>query len=338
MTLLENDQVSHARWKMVYTISMKKILVTGSTGQIGSELVSALRSRYGEEHVITLHSRKGHGPEGPNAEIIDVTDAEALGRVFNKYQIGIVYHLAALLSATGEKDPSRAWDVNMAGLKNVLDLSVASKVEKVFWPSSIAAFGPDTQKKLAPQDAALRPSTMYGVTKVAGELLCNYYFTKYGLDVRSVRYPGLISHAAEPGGGTTDYAVAIFYEALKEKRYTCFVRSTTVLPMMFMDDAIRATMEIMDAEKERIKVRTSYNLAGLSFSAEELAAAITKRMPGFTCDYEPDFRQKIADSWPESIDDGQARTDWGWAPKYDLDALVDTMLTELAKKLHIPPA
>lgn len=322
----------------MYTVSMKKILVTGSTGQIGSELVIFLRSRFGDENVVTLHSKKGRLSEGRNTEIVDVTDVDALGEVFRKYSFGTVYHLAALLSATGEKDPSHAWNVNMTGLKNILDLSVTFKVEKVFWPSSIAAFGPDTQKKMAPQNAPLNPSTMYGVTKVAGELLCNYYFAHYNLDVRSIRYPGLISHKAEPGGGTTDYAVAIFYEALKKKRYTCFVRPTTILPMMYMDDAIRATMEIMGAEKNRIKVRTSYNLAGLSFSAEELAAAIKRRIHGFVCTYTPDFRQKIADSWPESIDDSRARADWGWAPKYDLNALVNTMLFELSKKLHIPLA
>lgn len=323
---------------MVYSIPMKKILVTGATGQIGSELVLSLRGRFGDGNVVTLHSRKGHGPEGPNAEIVDVTDADALGTVFRKHSVGTVFHLAALLSATGEKDPSHAWTVNMAGLKNVLDLSVACKVEKVFWPSSIAAFGPDTQKKMTPQDALVHPSTMYGVTKVAGELLCNYYHARFGLDVRSVRYPGLISYKTEPGGGTTDYAVAIFYEALKNKRYTCFVRPTTVLPMMYMDDAIRATLELMDAPADRIKVRTSYNLAGLSFSAEELATAIKKRIPDFECTYEPDFRQKIADSWPESIDDSRAQTDWGWKPRFDLDALVDTMLAELSKKLNLPLA
>jgi nucleoside-diphosphate-sugar epimerase len=313
---------------------MKKILVTGSTGQIGSELVVSLRSRFGDENIVTLHSRRGHGPEGRNAEIVDVTDINALGKVFRKNAVGTVYHLAGLLSATGEKDPSRAWSINLTGLKNILDLSVALKVEKVFWPSSIAAFGPDTQKKMAPQNAATYPTTMYGVTKVAGELLCNYYFIRYGLDIRSVRYPGLISYKTEPGGGTTDYATAIFYDALQKKRYTCFVRPTTVLPMMYMDDAIRATVEIMDADADRIKVRTSYNLAGLSFSAEELAAAIEKRIPGFECTYTPDFRQQIADSWPESIDDSRAKADWGWSPKYDLDALVDTMLAKLSKKLE----
>lgn len=315
---------------------MEKVLVTGATGQIGSELTAALRARYGEAHVVTLHSRKGTVPEGPNAEIVDVTDADALRRMFRKYSFGTVYHLAALLSATGEKDPSKAWRVNMDGLKHVLDLSVEHKVGRVFWPSSIAAFGPDTQKTMAPQDAVTHPTTMYGVTKVAGELLCNYYHVKYGLDVRSVRYPGLISYKTAPGGGTTDYAVAIFYEALQRKQYECFVSAPTTLPMMYMDDAIRATMELMDADPARIKVRTSYNLAGLSFSAEELAAAIKKRIPGFMCTYVPDFRQSIADSWPQSIDDAVARKDWGWKPAFDLSALVDVMLRELSKKFGIP--
>ncbi len=310
---------------------MNKILITGSSGQIGSELVGLLRSKYGNDQVVALDNRKSG-----DAEVVDVTDVDALGEVFNKHSIGTVYHLAGLLSATGEKNPSLAWNVNLNGLKNILDLSLAHKADKVFWPSSIAAFGPSTQKKMAPQDARTNPSTMYGVTKVAGELLCDYYHTRYGLDVRSVRYPGLISHATEPGGGTTDYAVTMFYEALQKRRYTCFVKPTTVLPMMYMDDAIRATLGIMDADADRIKVHTSYNLAGLSFSAEELAAAIGRRLSGFMCEYAPDFRQQIADSWPESIDDHQARADWGWKPKYDLDALVDTMLSALSKKLHIP--
>ncbi len=315
-----------------YGVRMEKILVTGSTGQIGSELVPLLRTRFGEESVVTLHSKKGAESEGPNAEIVNVTDLAALRRVFKKHSFSAVYHLAALLSATGEKDPSKAWDVNMAGLKNVLDLSVETRVGKVFWPSSIAAFGPDAQKKMTPQDAVLHPTTMYGVTKVAGELLCNYYHSKYGLDVRSVRYPGLISYKTEPGGGTTDYAVAIFYGALQEKRYTCFVRPDTVLPMMYMDDALRATVELMEAAPERVRVRTSYNLAALSFSAEELAAAIAKRIPGFLCTYEPDARQKIADSWPQSINDSSAHADWGWKPKYALEAMVDEMLEQLKRK------
>lgn len=315
-----------------YVVPMEKILVTGATGQIGSELVTLLRMNFGEESVVTLHSRKGAGPEGPNAEIVDVTDLIALRRVFKKHSFGSVYHLAALLSATGEKDPSRAWDVNMAGLKNILDLCVETKVGKAFWPSSIAAFGPDSQKKMTPQDAVLHPTTMYGVTKVAGELLCNYYHVKYGLDVRSVRYPGLISYKTEPGGGTTDYAVAIFYGALKDKRYTCFVRPDTMLPMMYMDDALRATVELMETAPERVRVRTSYNLAALSFSAEELAAAIARRLPGFTCRYDPDARQKIADSWPQSIDDSVAKADWGWKPKYALEAMVDVMLEKLKQK------
>lgn len=314
---------------------MKNILVTGATGQIGTELVAALRQQHGHDSVIALHSRQTSDVVEPNEEIADVADAAAITAVIQKRSIGTIYHLAALLSATGEKDPGKAWTVNMGGLKNILDAAVANKVAKVFWPSSIAAFGPDTPKDNAPQDAVTHPTTMYGVTKVSGELLCNYYHVRYGLDVRSVRYPGLISYKAEPGGGTTDYAVAIFYGALKDKKYTCFVRPDTTLPMMYMDDAIRGTLAIMNAPSDSIRIRTSYNLAGISFSATELADAITQRQPGFTCTYEPDARQAIADSWPASIDDLAARQDWGWAAEYDLNRLVDTMLDKLAGKLSI---
>lgn len=315
-------------------MSMKNVLVTGATGQIGTDLVIALRKKFGDDRIVTLHSRKTTEEEGPLVEIADVSDADALQSVFKKHSVDTVYHLAALLSATGEKDPGRAWSINMGGLKNVLDISVETGVKRIFWPSSIAAFGPDTPKQHVPQDAVTHPTTMYGVTKVAGELLCNYYFHKYGLDVRSVRYPGLISYKAEPGGGTTDYAVAIFYEALRQKRYMCFVRPDTVLPMMYMDDAIRATLELMDAAADRISVRTSYNLAAMSFSAKQLADAITQRIPEFVCAYEPDERQKIADSWPQSIDDGKALSDWHWKPEFDLERMTDVMLERLAKKLQ----
>lgn len=309
----------------------KHVLVIGASGQIGSELTPALQQRHGAERVIRLHNRAAKSDDvqaGP-VEIVDVTDRAALGGVFERYDIGSVYHLAALLSATGEKNPEQAWTVNMDGLKNVLDLAVEHRVPQVFWPSSIAAFGPNAPKEQTPQDTVMHPSTIYGVTKVAGELLVNYYVRRYRLDVRSLRYPGLISYKTEPGGGTTDYAVAIFFAAVASGRYDCFVNPETTLPMMYMDDAITATLDLMSAPAGKITVRTSYNLSALSFSAAELAAAIATRVPGFACTYAPDHRQAIADSWPRSIDDTQARRDWGWKPKFDLDTMVDDMLANV---------
>jgi len=315
---------------------MTKILVIGSVGQIGSELTLALRKKYGGENVIGTVHRTAPSDElkesGP-METVDAIDKEALRSVIEKHKIDTIYHLVSLLSAVGEKKPDLAWHVNMTGLKNVLDLAVEYKMKKVFWPSSIAAFGPSAEKNGTPQDAMLDPNTMYGVTKVAGELLCNYYFHKYGLDVRSLRYPGLISYKTPPGGGTTDYAVAIFYEALKEKKYTCFVDSDTVLPMMYMDDAIRATIELMEADPSAITIKTSYNLAAISFSVTELAEEVKKHIPDFVCTYEPDERQKIANSWPKVIDDSKARQDWGWKHEFDLSKMTAEMLEQLKKKL-----
>lgn len=312
---------------------MPRILVTGAAGQIGSELVPALRARYGNANVVALIN-KTTSPEleGGPIERADVTDAAAIEAIVKKHGITQIYHLVSLLSATGEKDPQLAWKVNMGSLKLVLDLAVAHKMEKVFWPSSIAAFGPTTPRDHTPQRTVLEPTTIYGVTKVAGELLCQYYHKKYGLDVRSVRYPGLISWKTPPGGGTTDYAVAIFYDALQKGRYTCFVKPETALPMMYMDDAIRATIDLMEAPASAITIRTSYNLGAISFTAKELASAVAKRVPGFSCDYAPDHRQAIADSWPRSVDDSQARKDWGWKERYDLPKMSDVMLHELRAK------
>ncbi len=310
----------------------EKVLVTGPFGQIGTDLVPELQKRHGKENVILLGHR--HIPENFDGVIErgDVRNREDLRSLIEKYNITQIFHLASLLSATGEKNPQLAWDVNMNGLKNILDLASENDI-KVFWASSIAVFGSTTPRDNTPQRTILEPTTMYGVTKLAGEMLCQYYFLKYCLDVRSVRYPGLISYKAEPGGGTTDYAVDIFYGAIMENKYTCFVREDTVLPMMYMDDAIRATLMIMEAEKEKIKIRTSYNLAAISFSAKELEEEIKKQMVDFSVEYEPDERQKIADSWPRTIDDSEARSDWGWRHEFDLGKMTKIMLEKLREKL-----
>ena len=312
-----------------------RILVTGACGQIGSELTMALRERYGHDNVVAAGHRTPPSStlrdSGPFVSM-EVTRRETIEEVVDKYHVDTIYHMAAILSATGEKNPHLAWDVNMNGLYNVLEAARERHMTQVFCPSSIAAFGPETPRDGTPQETVLRPTTMYGVTKVAGELLCNYYFKRFGLDVRGVRYPGIISSETLPGGGTTDYAVAIFYEALKHKRYTCFVREDTVLPMMHIPDCIRATMMLMEADLARLKHHADFNLAGLSFSAGELAAEIQKHVPEFLCEYEPDFRQAIADSWPRTIDDSAAREEWGWKPQYDLPVMVTDMLERLGKK------
>ncbi|MFA5831000.1 MAG: NAD-dependent epimerase/dehydratase family protein [Candidatus Paceibacterota bacterium] len=301
-----------------------KILVTGAFGQIGTELVLALRKKYGEGSVVAFDKKAN--PEYRGDVIIgDITDAELLRATIQTHNIKTIYHLVSLLSAVGENNPGLAWKINMDGLRNVLEAAREFKL-KVFWPSSIAAFGPTTPKINTPQQTVLEPSTMYGVTKVAGELLCQYYFTKFGVDVRSLRYPGVISWKTLPGGGTTDYAVDIFWKALETGEYTCFLKKDTALPMMYIDDAIRATLEIMDADPKKIKVRTSYNLAAISFTPAELARAINKHGVPLKIKYQPDFRQNIADSWPNSIDDKRARKDWKWKHKFDLDKKVKEMI------------
>ena len=314
---------------------MKSILVTGSTGQIGSELTLELRKKYGSRNVVAAgHVKKPSDQllkSGP-FETVDLNEKAEIEKAVKRYGVDTIFHLAAILSATGEQNPQFAWNVNMGSLSNVLEVAREQGLFRVFWPSSIAVFSPPAPRVNTPQETILIPGTMYGVTKVAGELLCNYYFNRFGLDVRSVRYPGIISSEVLPGGGTTDYAVAIFYEALKNRHYTCFVREDTVLPMMYMPDCIRATMELMEADPSRIKRHDGYNVAGTSFSAGELAAEIKKYIPEFRCDYKPDFRQKIADSWPMTIDDSVARKEWGWKPRYDLAAITKDMIEKLSRR------
>lgn len=312
-----------------------KILVTGALGQIGSELVPALREKFGSENVVAVGHRTQPSEEFKNAgpfEIADARDKDALKALIEKHNINTIYHLVGVLSATGEQKPDLAWDVNINSLKNILELCVEFKIEKLFWPSSIAAFGPTTPLENTPQQTILEPTTMYGVTKVAGELLCQYYFVKYGLDVRSLRYPGIISWKTAPGGGTTDYAVAIYYDALQKGSYDCFVNEETSLPMMYMDDAVKATIKLMDAPKENITVRTSYNLTAVSFTAKELANDVTRAVQGFTCTFSPDSRQKIADSWPSTIDDSKAREDWGWNHTFGLPEITKAMIENLKIK------
>ena len=312
---------------------MKKILVIGACGQIGVELTLALRKIHGNDNVIASDIREVHPllADGP-FETINASDKEVILNLIVKENIGEVYLLAALLSATGEKNPELCWNLNMDSLRGILDIGVSEKL-KIFWPSSIAVFGPTTPRDATPLHTVIEPATMYGITKYAGELLCQYYAKRYGLDVRSVRYPGLISWKGEPGGGTTDYAVDIFYEAIKNKKYTCFLSENTYLPMMYMDDAIRATIELMQAPAENVKIRMSYNLSAMSFSPKEIAEEIKKLIPEFSIDYSPDHRQQIADGWPKSIDDSDARTDWGWKHDYDLSKMVTDMLPHIKEKL-----
>jgi nucleoside-diphosphate-sugar epimerase len=316
--------------------STNRILVTGATGQIGSELTIELRERYGKDNVIAAGHKRDPNPNllnsGPYVSI-DTSSKEQLEEIVKTQDIDTILHLASILSAAGEKNPQLAWDVNMGGLYKVLEIAREHDLASVFWPSSIAVFGPETPRNNTPQDTVMIPTTIYGVSKVAGELLCNYYFTRFGVDVRSLRYPGIISSETPPGGGTTDYAVEIFYEAIKNKRYTCFLKQDTTLPMMYMPDCIKATIDLMEAEPSRIKCRTSYNLTAISFSAGELAAEIKKHCPEFLCEYKPDFRQKIADSWPKSIDDSVARQQWDWKPDYDLAAMTEDMYDRLSRRL-----
>jgi len=314
---------------------MKQILVTGAVGQIGSELTMALRKRYGGENVVATGHRTRPSAalrdSGP-FEFIDVSKRKTIEEVVRKYNIDTIYHLAAILSAVGEEKPLLAWDVNMNGLYNVLEVAREHEMVRLFCPSSIAVFGPETPRDNTPQETILCPSTMYGVTKVAGELLCDYYFERFGLDVRGLRYPGIISAETLPGGGTTDYAVAIYYEAIRRKRYTCFVRKDTMLPMMYMPDCIKSAIDLMEADLSTLKHHADFNLAAMSFSAGELAAEIKKHIPEFVCEYETDSRQAIADSWPRSIDDSAAREEWGWEPSYDLAAMTLDMLEKLGQR------
>lgn len=311
-----------------------KTLVIGAGGQIGIELVLELRRQRGVENVLASDVRPSAAPELRDSafHILDVLDKKALAEIIDSNHIVEVYQLAALLSATSEKFPEKAWDLNMNGLFHILDIARERKNLKVFWPSSIAAFGPNTPKYNTPQHTIMEPSSVYGISKLTGELWCEYYHRKYGVDVRSIRYPGLIGYRSEPGGGTTDYAVDIFYQAITRGSYECFLSAETVLPMMMMSDAIRATIGIMQAPTESIKIRSSYNLAGCSFSPAQLADEIRKHIPGFSITYKPDFRQALADSWPCSIDDSEARQHWGWHAEYDTALLAETMLREIRKK------
>ncbi|BDQ11681.1 NAD-dependent epimerase/dehydratase family protein [Sediminibacterium sp. TEGAF015] len=310
-----------------------KILVIGACGQIGVELTLALRKQYGNNNVVASDLReenpllKGTGPYVS----MDVMNKEMLHVQVIRQNITQIYLLAAILSATGEKNPNLAWHLNMQGLLNVLDIAREEKLHKVYWPSSIAVFGPTSPKQLCPQQTIIEPTTVYGISKYAGEFWCNYYHQRYGVDVRSIRYPGLISYKSAPGGGTTDYAVEIYLEAIEKQKYTCFLSEDTYLPMMYMPDAIRATMELMEAPADKISVRTSYNVAGMSFSPKEIAGSIKEQIPTFEMSYKPDSRQAIADSWPQSIDDSVANKDWGWKPQYDLSLMTKDMLENLRK-------
>ncbi|TDS57875.1 NAD-dependent epimerase/dehydratase family protein [Myroides indicus] len=314
-----------------------KILIIGACGQIGSELTLKLREIYGNNNVIASDIREGNENlmKSGSFEILNAMDAEAIAKIVEKEQINEVYLMAAMLSATAEKNPSLAWDLNMNSLFHVLNLAKEGKIQKIFWPSSIAVFGPTTPRENTPQFTVMEPATVYGISKQTGERWCEYYFNKYGVDVRSIRYPGLISWTTLPGGGTTDYAVDIFYKAIENKHYDCFLSEKSALPMMYMEDALNATISIMQSPKENIKIRSSYNLGGISFTPEEIAAEIKKHIPDFSIEYNPDFRQAIADSWPASIDDSRAQADWGWNHKYDLASMTKVMLENLSKVLIV---
>ena len=309
----------------------EKILVIGASGQIGVELTLALRKIYGNASVVASDLREQNPLlEGTGPYVsLDVMNKEMLHVQVIRQNFTQIYLLAAILSATGEKNPHLAWNLNMTGLLNVLDIAREEKIRKVYWPSSIAVFGPTSPKQNCPQQTIIEPSTVYGISKYAGEFWCHYYYQRFGIDVRSIRYPGLISYKSEPGGGTTDYAVEIFHEALEEKKYECFLKEDTYLPMMYISDAIRGTIELMEAPADKISIRTSYNLSGMSFSPKEIVASIEKYIPGFKISYKPDYRQAIADSWPQSIDDTVARNDWNWKNEYDLDKMTKEMLENL---------
>lgn len=313
------------------TITKEKILVIGACGQIGVELTTALRKIYGNDNVLASDLREEHPllkGTGPYVTC-DVMNKEMLHVLILRHNITQVYLLAAILSATGEKNPGLAWHINMQSLLNVLEIAKEEKLSKIYWPSSIAVFGPTSPRQSTPQHTVIEPTTIYGISKYAGERWCEYYHTHYGVDVRSLRYPGLISYKSAPGGGTTDYAVEIYHEALRDQDYECFLSEDTYLPMMYMPDAIRATIELMEAPADKIKIRSSYNLSAMSFSPKEIGASILKHIPEFKLTYKPDFRQAIANGWPQSIDDSEAQDDWQWKPQYDLDAMTSDMLDNL---------
>jgi len=314
----------------------KTTLILGACGQIGTELTLTLRDKYGNDAVVATDIKEPALAELKNGpfEILDASDGGGLREICEKYNVGTVYHLVAMLSATGEKFPKKAWDLNMQSLLHTLELAKEKVIDKIFWPSSIAVFGPTTPKKHTPQQTIMEPSTVYGISKLAGERWCEYYYNKYGVDVRSIRYPGLISWKSQPGGGTTDYAVEIYYKALEEGKYTSFLSEHRSLPMMYMEDAIRATIELTEAPTDQVKIRSSYNLAGISFDPTTIGASIKKVMPEFELDFAPDFREEIAASWPESIDDTAAQADWNWTPKHDLDSMTEAMLSNLKTKLQ----
>ncbi|TVR76127.1 MAG: NAD-dependent epimerase/dehydratase family protein [Chitinophagaceae bacterium] len=313
---------------------MPKVLITGACGQIGTELTLTLRKRYGDENVVTSDFKEPENEifkEGKHYKL-DVLDRKRLDDILKFEEVDHIYHLAALLSAKGEENPQRAWEINMNGFFNIAEASRKFEVKKVFWPSSIAVFGPTTPVNNTPQFTVAEPTTVYGISKLAGEGWCNYYYHKFGLDIRSLRYPGLISHKTLPGGGTTDYAVDIFHKAVKGEDFECFLEEDTRLPMMYMDDAIRATIELMESPSENIKVRTSYNVTAISFTPKEIYNTIKKFYPEFKITYNPDFRQQIAASWPQSIDDSQAAKDWGWKNEFDLEKMTKVMLEALSEK------
>tara|TARA_B100000809_G_scaffold39989_1_gene34959 strand:- start:4213 stop:5160 length:948 start_codon:yes stop_codon:yes gene_type:complete len=306
-----------------------RVLVIGSSGQIGTELVEELRTLYGNDNVIASDIREPQIEQTGPFEILDILNKVQLLEIVEKHNVKQVYLLAALLSATAEKNPAFGWDLNMNSLFNVLDLGKDKIIDKIFWPSSIAVFGPTTPQQNTPQYTIMEPTTVYGISKQAGERWCEYYFEKYGVDVRSIRYPGLIGYKSKPGGGTTDYAVDIFYQAILTQKYECFLSEDTTLPMMFMSDAIKATISIMESEKSEIQIRSSYNVSGISFSPKEITQEIQKSIPDFKISYEPDYRQDIANSWPQSIDDEYANKDWSWKPDIDLNKLSNIMLNNL---------
>ena len=315
----------------------KTTLILGACGQIGTELTLTLREKYGNDAVVATDIKEPAFAELKNGpiEILDASDGGGLREICEKHNVGTVYHLVAMLSATGEKFPMKAWDLNMQSLLHTLELAKEKVIDKIFWPSSIAVFGPTTPKQNTPQQTIMEPSTVYGISKLAGERWCEYYYNKYGVDVRSIRYPGLISWKSQPGGGTTDYAVEIYYKALEEGKYTSFLSEHRALPMMYMEDAIRATIELTEAPADKVKVRSSYNLAGISFDPATIGASIKKVMPEFELDFAPDFREEIAASWPESIDDSAAQADWNWTPEYDLKAMTAAMLGNLKVKIGL---